>query len=183
MDPQVLFGGEAFPAVLAGEGSLPCVHALVRLQVTRLREAFPALSAAVRSLARVHAHVRLQAPRRGEALVAEGAGEAPVPAEPAGVQRVQPGSTEAQERRRLVRFQIRPKRDWHHARQDLVGPQGAQVQLRVVRDRSHQARALFWIRGAGQRGGASPRHEREAFPHHIQLQIQHGVRRATSCGP
>lgn len=118
MDPQVLLPGEPLPAVLAGEGPLPGVHALVRLQVPRLREALAALAAAVRALARVHAHVCLQAAGRGEALPAVAADEAPaVPAEPAQLQRVQPGPRVG--RRRAVR-------------EALIGPRGAEVKVCVV---------------------------------------------------
>lgn len=160
MDPQVLLPGESFPTVLAGEGPLSGVDALMRLQVSRLREALPTLRAAVRPLARVNAHVGLQAPGRGEALPAVAADEAPVPAVPVQVQRVQSGSTEAERYGETCRVQVwnffqDPVRDGQHAWQAPVGPRGAQIQLRVEGEGVDQRHAPLLLRGPGQGGGAS----------------------------
>lgn len=171
MDPQVLFPSESFPTMLAGERPLSRVHALVRLQVSRLREALSALSAAVRPLARVHAHVRVQTPRRREALPAVAAEEAPVPAVPVQVQGVQSGSGQTQSHGERRGVQVRdlvqecgPVRERHHAGQALIGPGGAGVQLCVVGERADERRRLLQLRGAGQRDGTDPGPQRERPP-------------------
>lgn len=168
MDPQVLLPSESLPTVLAGERALSSVDALVRLQVSRLREALPALSAAIRPLARVDAYVGLQAPRRREALPAVAADEAPVPAVPVQVQRVQSGSTEAERQGDTCRVQVwnfvqDPMGDGQHAGQALVGPRGAQIQLCVEGDRADQGHAPL-LRGPRQGGGASSRPNEEPLP-------------------
>lgn len=92
--PQVLFPGKSFPAVLAGEWPLSGVDALMRLQVAWLREPFPALGTAVRPLARVNADVCLQASGGSKAFSAVVADEAPIPAVPVEVERVESRTAE-----------------------------------------------------------------------------------------
>lgn len=96
VDPQVLLPCEPLATVLAGEGPLARVDALVGLQVARLGEAFPTLGAAVGTLARVDAHVRLQAPGRREALPTAAADKAPSPAGLVVVQGTRPGASQDQ---------------------------------------------------------------------------------------
>lgn len=156
VDPQVLLGREAFPAVLAGEGSLPRVDALVRLQVARLREALPALRAAVRPLACVHADVRLQAARRCEAFSAVVTGKSLVPAEPAELQWVESGAAKRQQHGAV--------RHRHHAGHRLAAPGGAGIQIHIAGDGPDQSRAPLQVRQSGQSCRSVSRPQQEAGP-------------------
>lgn len=129
VNSQILFPGKPLSAELAGKRPLPRVHALVGLQVPRLREAFPALGTAERPLPRVHPDVRLQPPRRREVFPAVRAAESPVAAEPV---QVQLGRAQADEGEG-VQVPVRPGSRWNRGNgaRAVAGPCAARG--RVIR--------------------------------------------------